>query len=576
MYVDVVPNRSSPPAILLRESYREGRKIRKRTLANISHWSAEKVESLRRLLRDEKLVGAEDLFRIEESLAHGHVMAMLATARKTGLESAITPRRCRERDLVMAMLCEQLLHSQSKLADTRLWHTSTLAQELSVEDADENELYRALDWLLSRQEKIEGRLAAAHLHEGSTVFYDVSSSYYEGSHCALARYGHNRDGKKGKAIIVYGVLADEAGRPVGVQVYEGNTGDPTTVIDQVSKLRERFGLQRIVLVGDRGMLTETQIDHLRDYPALGWISALKSTAIRRLMDKGAVSQELFDRQNLAEIASPQYAGERLVACYNPLLATERRRKRDELLDATERELQRIADEVDRRTKTPLKQKEIALKVGPKINRWKVAKHFKLQIEDGSLKWERKIQSIERERQLDGIYIIRTSESAQELSPAAAVRQYKNLSQVERIFRTCKGVDILIRPIRHWSEPRVRAHILLCMLAYYLEWHMRKALAPLLYHDEELEALRGERDPVAKAQASPSARRKKTEKVTSDGLPLHSFSSLLQALGTLCRHRCSFPAGGAESTLIKLTEPNRLQRRAFELLGIKEPYPVRST
>jgi transposase len=418
-------------------------------------------------------------------------------------------------------------------------------------------------------------LAAAHLREGSTVYYDVSSSYYEGSHCALARYGHNRDGKKGKAIIVYGVLADEAGRPVGVQVYEGNTGDPTTVIDQVSKLRERFGLQRIVLVGDRGMLTQTQIDHLREYPALGWISALKSTAIGRLMDKGAVSQELFDRQNLAEIASPQYPGERLVACYNPLLAAERRRKREQLLDATERELERIAAEVDRRTKTPLKQKEIALKVGPKINKWKMAKHFKLHIEDGSLQWNRKIQSIEREQQLDGIYIIRTSESAQDLSAAAAVRQYKNLSLVERIFRTCKGVDILIRPIRHWAQPRVRAHILMCMLAYYLEWHMRKALVPLLYHDEELEALRAERDPVAKAQPSPSAKRKKMEKTTTEGLPLHSFTSLLQALGTLCRHRCSFPQGGAESTLIKLTEPNKLQRRAFELLGIKEPYPVRS-
>lgn len=576
MYVDVVPNRSSPPAILLRESYREGNKIRKRTLANISHWEPHKVETLRRVLRDENLVGADELFRIEESLPHGHVMALLSTARRIGLQRAISPKGSRERDLVMAMVCEQILHSGSKLADTRLWHTSTLAQELGVQDADENELYGALDWLLSAQERIEGRLAAKHLKEGSTVFYDVSSSYYEGSHCELARYGHNRDGKGGKAIIVYGVLTDQEGRPVGVQVYAGNTGDPSTVIDQVGTLRERFGLRRVVLVGDRGMLTETQIDHLREYPGLGWISALRSSSIAKLMEDGELSRELFDRENLAEISSSLYPGERLVACFNPLLAVERRRKRDELLDATERAIERIAAEVARRTKTPLKQKEIALKVGPKINKWKVAKHFKLHIQDGKLEWSRKSESIERERQLDGIYIVRTCESEHSLSSADAVRQYKNLSRVERLFRTCKGVDILIRPIRHRAERRVRAHIFLCMLAYYLEWHLRQALAPLLYHDQELDSLRAKRDPVAKAEPSPSARRKKKEKTTAEGLPLHSFPDLLQALGTLCRNRCVFDSGGHQSSLIKLTEPNRLQRRAFQLLEIKEPYPVRST
>jgi transposase len=576
MYVDIVPNRSSPPAVLLRESWREGGKVHKRTLANISHWSWEKVESLRRLLRDEKLVPAEGLFRIEASLPHGHVMAILASLRAIGLERMIAPRRSRQRDLVVAMIVQQLLHADSKLADTRLWHSTTLAEEMEVADADENELYGALDWLLDQQQKIEGRLASSHFAEGGRVFYDVSSSYYEGSHCALARFGHDRDGKRGKAVIIYGVLADSDGRPVAVDVYEGNTADPNTVADQVSKLRERFGLQRIVLVGDRGMLTNTQIENLKRYPALGWISALRSPAIRKLMDKGALGPELFDEKNLAEILSPDYPDERLVACYNPLLAAERRRKRIELLEVTEGELGRIRAEVERRTNTPLAAKEIALKVGRKINRWKMAKHFRLTIEDSKLEWSRKSEAIRREEELDGIYIIRTSESDKRLSAPEAVRQYKNLSQVERIFRTCKGVDILIRPIRHRVVGRVRAHIFLCMLTYYVEWHMRKALAPLLYHDEELEQLRADRDPVAKAEPSQSAKRKKARRKTADGLALHSFSSLLQALGTLCRHQCSFPYGAdSESTLTKLTEPNKLQKKAFELLGIKGVYPVAS-
>ncbi|MCK4306365.1 MAG: IS1634 family transposase [Candidatus Eisenbacteria sp.] len=570
MYVETVPNRSSPPAILLREGWREGKRTCKRTLANLSHWPPEQIESLRRLLRGERLVSIKDVFAIEESLPHGHVEAVLGMVGRLGLERLLSSRRCRERDLVVGMLVEQLIHPCSKLATTRMWHTTTLAQELSIGDADEDALYDALDWLLERQRRIESKLARRHLSDGCLVLYDVPSSYYEGHTCPLVCYGHNRDKKKGKPIIVYGVMTDAVGRPVAVEVYPGNTGDPSTVPDQVEKLRKRFGLRRVVLVGDRGMLTQTQIKHLKTYPGVGWISALRSPAIRKLVESGVLQMSLFDRQNLAETFSPEYPGERLVACMNPLLKEQRRRKRRELLGMTEPLLEKIVRQVARRTKKPLGKDEIGLKVGKVINAFKVGKHFKLRIEDGQFTWERNEASIQREEALDGIYVIRTSEPREGLSAEDAVRQYKSLSQVERLFRTLKGIDIRVRPIRHRTAAHVRAHIFLCVLAYYVEWHMRQALAPLLFDDEELGADRKVRDPVAPARPSASARRKKAKRVREDGLPVHSFETLLRALATRCRNMCRMKSAPAGVTIRQLTEPTSLQARAAELLAV---YPV---
>ncbi len=570
MYVERVPNRSSPPAILLREGWREGQRTRKRTLANLTHWPPEQIEALRRVLRGETLVSIEEVFAVERSLPHGHVEAVLGIVRKLGVEKMLSSRRCRERDLVLGMLVEQLIHPCSKLATTRMWHTTTLAEELSIGDADEDALYEALDWLLERQGRIERKLAKRHLSEGGLVLYDVSSSYYEGHTCPLVHYGHDRDKKKGKPIVVYGVMTDPVGRPVAVEVYPGNTGDPTTVPDQVEKLRQRFGLSRVVLVGDRGMLTQTQIKHLKAYPGVGWISALRSPAIRKLVESGALQMSLFDHQSLAEIVSPEYPGERLVACLNPLLRDERRRKREALLGMTAGALEKIAGQVARRTKKPFGKDEIGLKVGKIINRFKVGKHFQLRIEDSHLAWERDAAAIQREEALDGIYVIRTSESRKRLSAEDAVRQYKSLSRVERLFRTLKGIDLRVRPIRHRTEAHVRAHIFLCVLAYYVEWHMRHALAPLLFHDEELDADRKVRDPVAPARPSASARRKKAKRVREDGLPVHSFETLLRALATRCRNMCRMKSAPAGVTIEQLTEPTRLQAQAAELLAA---YPV---
>jgi len=567
MHVEAVPNRGSHPTILLRQSYREGQRVRKRTLANLTSLPPEAIEAIKRTLRGEKLVSCDQAFAIERSIPHGHVKAVLGTIRKIGLDTIIASRRSRQRDLVVAMIAERLLHGGSKLASTRLWHTTTLAEELSVQDADVDELYESMDWLLEGQERIEKKLAARHLREGAQVFYDVSSSYYEGHTCPLAQHGHNRDGKKGRPIIVYGVLTDRDGRPVAVEVYPGNTGDPATVGDQVNTLRERFGLSRVVLVGDRGMLTETQIEKLKAYPQLGWISALRSGSIRKLVENQELQLSLFDQQDLAEITSDEFPGERLMACFNPLLADERARKRQALLSSTEEKLQRIAREVARRTKTPLLTDEIALKVGKVINRHKVGKHFSLHIEDGVFRWERDEASIEREAALDGIYVIRTSEPKERLSAEDTVRSYKNLAQVEQVFRCFKGIDIRVRPIYHRDDPRVRAHVFLCLLAYYVEWHMRRAWGSVLFDDEELAANRKTRDPVAKAQPSASVQRKKTQRTTCDGLGVHSFSTLLKDLGTLCRNRCRIQAAPSGSTFTQDTQPTELHARVFQLLGV---------
>lgn len=567
MYISTVPNRNSPPAILLREGWREGNKTRQRTLANLSHWPTEKIESLRRLLRDELLVSPQDLLSTQKTLPHGHVEALLLAVRKLGLDAVISSKRCRERDLVLAMIVQRLLDPCSKLATTRQWHGTTLGEELGVSDATEDELYQAMDWLLERQPQIEKKLAARHLREGSLVLYDVSSSYYEGRHCPLARYGHDRDGQKGLPIIVYGLMTDHEGHPIAVEVYPGNTGDPTTVVDQVNKLRERFQLSRVVLVGDRGMLTQPQIEKLKAHPQMGWITALTSVAIRGLLTEGALQLSLLDEKNLIEIQSEHYPGERLMVCYNPLLAEERKHKREELLQATEKALSRIVKEVERRKQTPLTATEIALKVGKVLGKYKMSKHFTHTIEHSKLSWSRRLATIEQEAKLDGIYVIRTSETAEQLSAADTVRGYKSLAQVERAFRSLKGLDLLIRPIRHRTEERVQAHIFLCMLAYYVEWHLRRVWAPLLFEDEELPEQRQRRDPVLPARSSESAQAKKLTHQTAEGLPVQSFTTLLANLASRARVTYSLQTDRSGPTFQQVPPPTPLQARANELLNL---------
>ena len=567
MYIERVPNRNSRPAILLREGWREGKKTCKRTIANLTHWPEEKVEALRLLLKGEPMVSAREAFVVERTVPHGHVEAVLGTIKRIELDSIIYAKRCRQRDLVIAMIAERLIRPCSKLATTRFWHTTTLAEELGVFDADEDDLYDAMDWLLARQGHIEKKLAARHLVEESLVLYDVTSSYYEGRTCPLAHFGHNRDDKKGTVIIVYGLLTDQEGRPLAVEVYPGNTGDPSTVPDQVEKLRTRFGLDHVVLVGDRGMLTQTQIDTLKQYPGIGWISALRSRAIRTLVNGGSLQMSLFDETDLAEIHAPEFSDERLVACYNPLLAKQRGEKRGKLLAATEKLLERIAMEVARRTKTPLDKAEIGKKVGKVINRYKVGKHFAVMIEDGMFSFSRNQEAIRLESALDGIYVIRTSEPRERISAEDTVRSYKRLEQVERAIRCMKGIDLLVRPIHHRTEDHVRAHILLCMLAYYVEYFMRKALAPLLFEDEELDERRTKRDPVKPAHPSPTAKRKKTARLTPEGFEIHSFQTLLAELATRSRNRCRITSDPAGPSFYQLSDPTPLQKRAFGLLGL---------
>ena len=552
---------------LLRRTFRVGNQVRHETLGNISHLPPSLIDIIRRALAGETFFPATESFHVLRSLPHGHVEAVLGTVRRLELEPLLSSKPCRERDLVLAMLVERLLDPASKLATTRLWHNSTLAEELSVEDAQEDELYQALDWLLARQAQIEKKLAERHLHEGSEVLYDISSSYYEGRCCSLVHYGHNRDGKRDRPIIVYGVLTNTEGRPVSVEVHPGNTGDATTVPGQVKKLRERFGLSRVVLVGDRGMLTEKQIAQLKQHPELGWISALKAGAIRQLVEAGALQLSLFDQQNLVEIRTALYPDERLVACFNPLLAEERKRKREELLQATEKELEAIQRQVARRKKKILRKEEIALKVGRVVNRFKMAKHFALTIEDGRFQAQRRKEGIREEGLLDGVYVIRTSESKENLVAPDVVRHYKNLTNVERAFRCWKGMDIRVRPIYLRTEEHVRAHIFLCLLAYYVEWHMRAVLAPLLFEEEDLVQYRQQRDPVAPAKPSTVMQTKKPRKQTEEGFPVQSFSTLLQALATRCRNTCQVQARTEAPTFEQVTQATPLQVKAFELLGL---------
>lgn len=552
---------------LLRRTYRQGKKVLHETLGNLSHLPEATIDLIRRSLKGETFVSTQEAFRTTQSQPHGHVEAILKMIRKLRLATLIASKPCRQRDLVLAMIVQRILFPCSKLATTRDWHSTTLAEELHVADADEDELYEALDWLVARQRLIEAKLAKRHLVEGSLVLYDVSSSYYEGRTCPLAKYGHNRDGKQGRPIIVYGMLADMTGRPVAVEVYPGNTGDPTTVPDQVDKLRERFGLARVVLAGDRGMLTQTQIEHLKEHPGLGWISCLRSGAIRKLMEDGHLQRSLFDETNLAEIRSPEFPGERLMACYNPLLSEQRTRRREELLVATEKDLKKLAAQVVRRTKKPMPKAEIALKAGKIIGRYKMAKHFELTIEDGAFRWSRRQASIERELQLDGIYVVRTSEPKRRLSTDDAVRDYKRLAEVEQAFRSLKSADLRVRPIYHHLADRVRAHLLLCMLAYYVQWHLKRAWEPLLFEEEHLETIRRQRDPVTPAEPTAEVRRKKSTHQTANGLPVQSLATLLRKLGRRCRNTCQVLSDPSGATFEQLTDLDPLQAEAFRLLDL---------
>jgi transposase len=552
---------------LLRRSIRKGKTVSHETLGNLSHLPDHLIDLIKRSLKGETFVPAAEAVRITRSLPHGHVEAILKMIRTLGLEDLIASETSRRRDLVVAMIAERLLFPSSKRANTRHWLDTTLAEELGVADATEDQLYDAMDWLLTRQAVIAKRLAQRHLTDGAMVLSDVSSSYYEGKTCPLARFGHDRDGKTGCPIIVYGVLTDADGRPIAVQVYPGNTGDPKTVPDQVETLTKRFGLSRVVLVGDRGMLTQTQIDVLKQHPGLGWISALRSGAIRRLLAESHLIRKDLEAERLAEITSPDFPGERLVACYNPQLAEQRRHKRQELLAATQAELEALAASVARPAEAPPSAAEIGVRAGKVINHYKMAKHFTLTIHDGHLGWARKEDAIKNEEVLDGIYVIRTSEPAARLSAADGVRSYKRLALVEQAFRCLKGLDLLVRPIHHRTADRVRAHILLCLLAYYVEWHLRQAWEPLLFEDEELAVERHRRDPVAPAHASESARLKKKTHRTSDGLPVQSFRTLLAHLGTRCRNTCVMTADPNQTTFRQVTEADALQAEALRLITV---------
>jgi len=572
MYIESVPNRNSPPAILLRESYRDAGKIKKRTIANLSDWPTEIVEGLRTLLKGGKVAPADqESIIVRRALPHGHVAAVLGTLRNISLERMLGPPRNRCRDLVIAMIVARLIAPASKLATARmldpLTASSSLGDVLGLGPVDEDELYVALDWLGERQEAIEKALARKHLHDGTLVLYDVSSSYLEGRCCELARLGYNRDGKKGKLQIVYGLLCAADGCPVAIEVFEGDTGDPRTLAAQIDKVKKRFALERVALVGDRGMITQARLDAEIAPAGLDWITALRAPAIRTLVEAGALQMSLFDQRDMAAITSPDYPGERLIVCRNPDLARERTRKREDLLAATEADLAVTAAAV-RRARNPLHgEAEIALKVGAVVNRHKVAKHFELSIGEASFSFHRKTEAIAAEAALDGIYVVRTNLPKKLLDDAATVGAYKSLARVERAFRSLKTVDIHLRPIFHWTTPRVRAHVLLCMLAYHVEHHIRARLAPMLYDETDHEAAAALRASiVAKAERSEAARRKQTTGLTDDGLPVHSFQSLLADLATYARIQAT-TALNDKYVFTLHTRPTPIQQRAFQLLAV---------
>ena len=563
MHIDGVPNRTSRPTYLLRESYRDGKKVRKRTLANLSALSDEQIESIRAVLAGQSVHPVEQLWQTTRSRPHGAVQAVRVAMQRLGFEPLIASRPSPERDAVCAMVAARILSPQTKLATTRWWHTTTLPEEYGVIDADENDLYAAMDWLLERQGQIQKKLAARHLSEGALALYDLSSSYFEGRCCALAKIGYSRDGKRNTPQVNYGLLTTRAGCPVAISVYEGNTADVSTLLPQVKQLREDFGLERLVLVGDRGMISHKAIDSLRSLDGLAWITALKSSQIRALVQGGTLQLGLFDERNLFEFSHPDFPAERLMACRNVDLGKLRAHKREALLQATEKELGKIRARVENGALSG--RDKIGVHVGKVLNKYKVGKHFALTIEESDFQFHRIEQQVAAEAVLDGLYVIRTSVPKKQMDSAEAVRSYKALAEVERAFRSMKTIDLHIRPIHHRLDDRVRAHIFLCMLAYYVEWHMREAWRELLFADEDLERKR-HRDPVAAARRSPAALEKVACRTLKDGSPVHSFRTLLHELSTIVRNTCETRAGQSTASTFQMTTmPNPAQHRALQLL-----------
>ena len=567
MYIASIPNRGSRPTIIIREGYRENGKVKNRTIANITHWPKEKINALRLVLKGKKLALVDELFEKLSSKHHGHVNVVLKTVKKLGLDKIISAKPCRERNIIVAAIVARICKPDSKLAMTRWWWDTTLPEMLDLDGVDEDDVYTSMDWLLKRQSRIEKRLAKRHLKNGDLVLYDLTSSYFEGVTCPLARLGKSRDRKRNTLQVNYGLVSSRRGCPVSVSVYEGNTGDPTTLMEQARKVRDDFGISDMVLVGDRGMITQTQIDELRRVEGFDWITAMKTGGIRKLLKGGVLQLDLFDERNLFEFTHPDYPGERLVACRNPALGRKRAHKRESMLEATERELSRIRTALEKGT---LKKQErtmdkIGVRVGKVINKYKMAKHVVLHIDENSFDFEMNEASITGEAILDGIYVIRTSLPKEKMDADEAVRSYKNLTNVERAFKSLKSIDLMVRPIRHHTEDRVRSHIFLCMLTYYVQRYMKEILRPLLFADEDQEA-KATRDPVAPAKRSKKALRKVGAKLLEDDTRVHSFKTLLHHMSTITRDLCVQKIDGADdNTFSTDTRLNPKQQKVYDLL-----------
>lgn len=563
MHIHVIPNRGSRPAVLLRESYRDGDKVKKRTLANLSSLSMDQVDSLRRILKGERLVPLESLFEVVASRPHGHVEAVRTAITRLGLAQVISPRPCRERSLVLAMVAARVLAPDSKLATTRWWHTTTLAEEFGASEATEDDLYAAMDWLIDRQGAMEKKLAQRHLTPGGLALYDVTSTYLEGGTCPLGAFGYNRDGKRGKKQVNYGLLTDARGCPVAMSVYPGDTGDAGTLLGELKKVREGFGIGSLVVVGDRGMVGKREVEELARQPGMDWISALKGSQVRKLLGTGAIQLGLFDERGLYEMEHPDYPGERLVVCRNPLVGERRAAVRESLIEATTKELEAVRGRVERGTLVG--KDKIGLRVGRVVNRYHVAKHFDLEVGEETFTFRVNAERVAAEAALDGIYVIRTSLPREGMDAAEAVRSYKLLAQVERAFRCWKTLDLEVRPIYHHLERRVRAHLFLCLLAYYVDWHLQEAWRELLFRDEEVGAKK-ERDPIAPAKRSPSALQKARRRTLPDGSPVESFHTLLANLSTVVRNTCRRgDATGGAPTFTLTTVPSPKQQRALDLV-----------
>jgi transposase len=568
MYIERVPNRNSPPAILVRSSHREGGKIVKKTLANLSGLPEDIINVVDMAIKGKNMIPANSAFKIIRNQPHGHVKAVLGVMKQLGLDNILSSTPSRERSLSMALIASRIISPSSKRATIKLADSTTLSEELDVAGATEKELYEAMDWLVDRQARIEAKLAAKHLlpekeHNHTLVLYDISSSSYYGQHCPLVQRGYSRDDVK-LPQIVYGVVTNKEGCPISVDVYEGNTADSDTVMEQVEKLQKRFKIDKVVLVGDRGMLTSRQIDNLKGNDGLGWVSALRSVQIKKILAEPNHQLGLFDESGLAEIQSEHFPGERLVVCMNPLLRERRRYEREKLLQKTEDGLEKIEKEANRRTKKPLSEVELGDKSGRILDKYKMRKHFDVKIEKGKLEYVRKEASIREEEKLDGIYVLRTSESASEFSAPEVVHTYKGLKHVEKAFRCIKGIDLSIRPIHHHLERRVRGHVFACLLSYYVEWHMRKALASVL--NEEEHVTEGE-TPVHPARVSEETKRKKNRGINQEGHPVYDWNSLIFELGTCCRNTCKAMVGKFQGIFKMQTEPTEFQNHVFKLLGL---------